>query len=76
MDTYFAVEIVANHTFSQFHLLGRNEKNIAMIKAPHILLIHNVSFITWHHKIQDFVKFSLQLNTAHISYGNGYFYID
>ena len=74
MDTYFGVEIVANHTFSQCHLLGRNEKNIAIIKAPHVLLLHIVSFITWHHKIQDFVKFSLKLTTAHVSYGIGYFF--
>ena len=75
MDTYFGVEIVGGHTFSQCHLLGRNEKNIAMIKAPHALLIHIVSFITWHHKIQDFVKFSLKLTTAHVSYGIGYFFL-
>ena len=70
LDAYFGVEIVGDYTCSQCHLLGRTDKKISMIKAPQVLLIQVVRFNIRHQKINDFVKFPLQLTTPHISNRN------
>ena len=70
LDAYFGVEIVGDYTCSQCHLLGRTDKKISMIKAPQVLLIQVVRFNIRLQKINDFVKFPLQLTTPHISNGN------
>ena len=71
MDSYFRVENLGEHPCSQCRFVGGTERKFNIINAPQLLVMHLGRFTNQFEKIENFVKFTTELRTVHITDGNG-----
>ena len=71
MDSYFGVENLGEHPCSQCRFVGGTERKLNIINAPQLLVMHLGRFTNQFEKIENFVKFTTELRTVHITDGNG-----
>ena len=71
LDIYFSKENLSHHPCSNCRFVGGTEKQLKIINAPEILVLHLSRFTSATQKIHSFVEFPAELTTEHIRDGYG-----
>ena len=72
MESYFRLEMLPFHPYSQCRLVGVTGKKLDITNSPQVLVVHISRFGSGLHKIDAYVKFPIELTTEHIKSGNGH----
>ena len=71
MDKYFQTEIIPQASCPHCEVVGRTVKNLNIINAPQVLVIHLPRFHGGFDKIDTFVEFYTDFETHYITDENG-----